>query len=85
MEKVIMSLLSSPAITERPAAGRAVDPHHAGPLAAIAAVPSGEQDRLLWEHGEAVADLMANHFSRRAPHLAANSGFAWWQRAAGDH
>jgi hypothetical protein len=52
MEKVIMSLLSSPAITERPAAGRAVDPHHAGPLAAIAAVPSGEQDRLLWEHGE---------------------------------
>ena len=26
---------------------------------------------------------MANHFSRRAPHLAARGGFARWQRAAG--
>jgi hypothetical protein len=32
--------------------------------------------RLLREHTDAVADHMANHFSRRAPHLAASSGFA---------
>ena len=79
----MMSLLSSSAITERPGASRAVDPHQAGPLATIADVPSSEQDRLLAEHGEAVADHMANHFSRRAPHLAARSGLARWQRAAG--
>ncbi len=57
--------------------------HGAGPLATIAEVPSGEQDRLLREHGEAVADHMANHFARRAPHLAASSGLTRWQRAAG--
>jgi len=42
-----------------------------------------EQDRSLREHGEAVADHMANHFSRRTPHLAASSGLASWQRTAG--
>ncbi len=52
-------------------------------LGTIAAVPSSEQDRLLQEHGEAVADQMANHFARLRPHLAASSGFARWQRAAG--
>jgi len=52
-------------------------------LGAIADVPSSEQDRLLREHGEAVADHMANHFVRLKPHLAASSGFARWQRAAG--
>lgn len=52
-------------------------------LGAIADVPSSEQDRLLREHGEAVADHMANHFARLRPHLAASSGFARWQRAAG--
>jgi hypothetical protein len=51
-------------------------------LGAIAGVPPSEQDRLLWEHGEAVADHMANHFARRKRHLAASSGFARWQRAA---
>jgi glycosyltransferase XagB len=78
-----MSLLSSPAITERSDASRGASSHPEGPLATIADVSSGEQDRLLWEHGEAVADHMANHFSRLRPHLAANSGFAGWQRAAG--
>jgi glycosyltransferase XagB len=41
------------------------------------------QDRLLREHTDEIADHMANHFSRRAPHLAAKSGFASWQRAGG--
>jgi glycosyltransferase XagB len=79
----MMSLLSSPDIIDRSGAGRGADPHLGGPLATIADVPSGEQDRLLREHGETVADHMANHFSRLRPHLAANSGFAVWQRAAG--
>jgi glycosyltransferase XagB len=83
MGNVTMSLLSSPTITERSDAGRGASSHPEGPLATIADVPSGEQDRLLREHGEAVADHMANHFSRLRPHLAANSGFAGWQRAAG--
>jgi glycosyltransferase XagB len=53
------------------------------PLSTIATVSPAEQDWLLWEHGDRVADHMANHFSRRAPHLAAKSGFALWQRVAG--
>ena len=79
----MMSLLSSPASAERSDPGRGADPLREGPLATIADVSPSEQDRLLREHGEAVADHMANHFSRRTPHLAARSGFAWWQRAAG--
>jgi glycosyltransferase XagB len=83
MEKVTMSLLSSPTVTGRPVPGHGADPGAGGPLAAIADVPPGEQDRLLREHGEAVADHMANNFARLRPHLAAKSGFARWQRAAG--
>ena len=79
----MMSLLSSPASAERSDPGRGADSLREGPLATIADVSPCEQDRLLWEHGEAVADHMANHFSRRTPHLAARSGLAWWQRAAG--
>ena len=79
----MMSVLSSPAMTERPGARRSRDTHPDNPLATIAGVPSCEQDRLLRKHGEAVADHMANHFSRLRPHLAARSGFAVWQRAAG--
>ena len=79
----MMSVLSSPAITGRPGTCPGPDPEPGDPLAAIAAVPAREQDRLLAERGEAVADHMANHFARRAPHLAARSGFAAWQRAAG--
>ena len=79
----MMSLLSSPASAERSDPGRGADSLREGPLATIADVSPCEQDRLLWEHGEAVADHMANHFSRRTPHLAANSGFAWWQQAGG--
>jgi cellulose synthase/poly-beta-1,6-N-acetylglucosamine synthase-like glycosyltransferase len=79
---------TSPAIRELPGPRRGPDDQIAGdqsadPLAAIAAVPAAEQDRLLQEHSEAVADHMANHFARQAPHLAARSGFASWQRAAG--
>jgi glycosyltransferase XagB len=62
---------------------RAPDPRAADPLSMIAGAPAAEQDRLLWEHSDLVADHMANHFSRRTPHLAANSGFALWQRFAG--
>ncbi len=72
-----------PAIPRQSCAGRGPDPQADNPLAAIAAVPSGEQDRLLHEHTDEIADHMANHFSRRAPHLAANSGFALWQRVGG--
>ena len=79
----MMSLLSSPASAGRSDPGRGADSLREGPLATIADVSPCEQDRLLREHGEAVADHMANHFSRRAPHLAARSGLAWWQRAAG--
>jgi glycosyltransferase XagB len=84
----MISELSNPAtrhpvIPVQSGAGRGPDRQPGDPLRAIAAVPPAEQDRLLVEHGEAVADHMANHFSRRAPHLAAASGFAWWQRAAG--
>jgi hypothetical protein len=67
---------SSPAIP----VPRRPPPDPGNPLAAIADVPSREQDRLLWQHGEAVADHMADHFARRPPHLAARS-FARWQRA----
>ncbi len=79
----MMSGASTLTIAGRSGAGRGRDPQPDDPLGAIADVPSSEQDRLLAEHGEAVADHMANHFSRRAPHLAARSGFARWQRAAG--
>ena len=79
----MMSLLNSPAITERPGVCRGPDPDPGNALATIAGAPPGEQDRLLRQHGEAVADHMANHFSRRAPQLAARSGLAWWQRSAG--
>ena len=79
----MMSGASTLTIAGRSGAGCGRDPQPGDPLAAIADVPSSEQDRLLAEHGEAVADHMANHFSRRAPHLAARSGFARWQRAAG--
>jgi glycosyltransferase XagB len=53
------------------------------PLSMIAGVPTAEQDRLLVEHSDLVADHMANYFSWRTPHLAAKSGFALWQRIAG--
>ena len=79
----MMPVQSIPAIPVPPGAGRGPDPQPGNALSAIAAVPPREQERLLAEHGEAVADHMANHFSRRAPHLAARSGFARWQRAAG--
>ena len=79
----MMSGASTLTIAGRSGAGRGRDPQPDDLLGAIAAVPSSEQDRLLAEHGEAVADHMANHFSRRAPHLAARGGFARWQRAAG--
>jgi glycosyltransferase XagB len=74
---------ATPAIPALSGARRGPDPEPGDPLSTIAAVPHSEQDRLLAEHGEAVADHMANHFSRRAPHLAARSGFARWQRTAG--
>ena len=70
-------------IAGRPDGARGDDRQPADLLGAIAAVPPSEQDRLLREHGEAVADHMANHFARLRPHLAASSGFARWQRAAG--
>jgi cellulose synthase/poly-beta-1,6-N-acetylglucosamine synthase-like glycosyltransferase len=79
----MLSEICSPPIPELSGARRGPDPKPNDPLRAIAAVPPSEQDRLLWEHGDAVADHMSNHFSRRTPHLAAASGFAWWQRAAG--
>ena len=79
----MMSGASTLTIAGRSGAGRGRDPQPDDLLGAIADVSPCEQDRLLAEHGEAVADHMANHFSRRAPHLAARSGFAWWQRAAG--
>ena len=79
----MMHVQNTPAVPVPPGAGRGPDPQPGTALSAIAAVPPREQDRLLAEHGEAVADHMANHFSRRAPHLAARSGFARWQRAAG--
>ena len=79
----MMPVQSIPAIPVPPGDGRRPDPQPGNALSAIAAVPPREQDRLLVQHGEAVADHMANHFARRAPHLAARSGFAWWQRAAG--
>jgi cellulose synthase/poly-beta-1,6-N-acetylglucosamine synthase-like glycosyltransferase len=79
----MMSVAGNPAISEPSGACRAAGPQPGDPLSAIAAVPPSEQDRLLREHSDTVADHMANHFSRRAPHLAARSGFARWQRAAG--
>ena len=78
-----MSAPTISTITEQSDAYRGPDLDPDSPLSMIAAMSSCEQDRLLGEHGEAVADHMANHFSRRAPHLAARSGLAWWQRAAG--
>jgi len=77
----MISAPSISAITEQSGAYRGPDPD--SPLGTIAAGSPAEQDRLLGEHGEVVADHMANHFSRRAPHLAANSGFTRWQRAGG--
>jgi glycosyltransferase XagB len=59
----------------------AADPPPA--LAAIAAAPVAEQDRFLRTHGGIVADHIANDLVRRAPRLAARSGFARWQRVAG--
>jgi len=41
----MMSVPSSPAITERPGACRGPDPEAGNPLSTIAAVPSGEQHR----------------------------------------
>lgn len=43
------------------------------PLSMIAGASAAEQDRLLVEHSDLVADHMANHFSRRTPHLAAKA------------
>ena len=78
-----MSETSSVTITGQRPEGREPGAHTDDPLSGIDSMPAAEQDRLLWEHGELVADHMANDFSRRAPHLAASSGFALWQRAAG--
>jgi glycosyltransferase XagB len=52
-------------------------------LSTMHTLPPAEQDEMLWQHGEPVADQMANEFSRRLPHLAAKSGFAAWQRVTG--
>jgi len=41
-----------------------------------------EQDRLLIQHGEAVADHMASHFSRRAPQLGSPAPASGWSDAA---
>jgi len=84
----MVSELTRPAVREVPGPRRAPDdqPIHdqtTDPLSAIADAPPAEQDRLLWEHGDAVADHMANHFAHRTPHLAARSGFMSWQRVAG--
>ena len=78
-----MSGASTLTIAGRSGGSRDDDRQPGDLLGAIAGVPSSEQDRLLREHGEAVADHMANHFARLRPHLAASSGFALWQRVAG--
>jgi glycosyltransferase XagB len=81
----MVSELTSPVVPRQrrsPDDDESADYRTTDPLAGIAGVPPAEQDRLLVEHGEAVADHMANHFARRAPHLAARTGFAWWQRGA---
>jgi glycosyltransferase XagB len=52
-------------------------------LDAVAQAPIAEQERFLHEHGVVVADHMANDLARRAPRLAARSGFARWQRVVG--
>src|SRR5919204_5460745 len=78
-----MSVLSSPATIERSGTGRVPNPDPGNLLGSMATRSPSEQARLLQEHGEVVADHMANHFARRTPHLAAKSGFARWQRAAG--
>jgi len=52
-------------------------------LDVVAAAPADEQDRLLYEHGELIADHMANGFADQAPEMAAKIGFADWQRRAG--
>jgi hypothetical protein len=44
-----MSGASALTIAGRTGAGRSAGVHGEGPLATIAEVPSGEQDRLLWE------------------------------------
>jgi len=64
-------------------AQRGPDPQPDNPLSTIAAMPPLDQDRLLRERTEEVADHMANNFSRKTPHLAASSGFSRWQRACG--
>ena len=78
-----MSMTSMSPITGTAVGDRAPDPRPADPLSLIGGAPTAEQDRLLWEHSDLVADHMANHFSRRTPHLAAKTGFALWQRIAG--
>jgi glycosyltransferase XagB len=78
-----MSEASTLTIAGRSGGSHGDDPRPGDLLGAIADAPSSEQDRLLREHGEAVADHMANHFARLRPHLAASSGFARWQQAAG--
>ena len=78
-----MSVTSMSPITGTAVGDRAPDPRPADPLSLIGGAPTAEQDRLLWEHSDLVADHMANHFSRRTPHLAAKTGFALWQRIAG--
>ena len=76
MEKATMSGASALTIAGRSGGSRGDDRQPGDLLGAIADMPSSEQDRLLREHGEAVADHMANHFARLRPHLAASSGFA---------
>ena len=83
MEKVMMSVPSIPQVAEQSGACRGPDPDPGHRLGTMAAMSSSEQNRLFGEHGEVVADYMANHFSRRTPHLAASSGFALWQRVGG--
>jgi hypothetical protein len=62
MEKTEMSGASTLTVAGR--SGGCGDDRPPGDLlGAIAGVPSGEQDRLLAEHGAAVADHMANHFA----------------------
>jgi glycosyltransferase XagB len=70
-------------VRPRSRAGTAGRDARPGALATIAAAPVAQQDRFLREHGGLVADHIANELVRRAPRLAARSGFARWQRAAG--
>jgi glycosyltransferase XagB len=78
-----MSETSSVTITNPRGEAREPGAYAAGPLRAITSMSASEQDRVLWEHGDLIADHMANDFSRRAPHLAASSGVELWQRIGG--